>query len=206
MDTTRLRRSLAVVVTAVAGLIAFAHPAAAAVHTSQITSGSSTLTKTGVTETLSFGSTTSCSGTTMQIDLGTETVGASVSVTALSQSHVQPYSSGSYLTVLTRSTTGNTAGTLGGSTGTHTLSTFRVAIVSTIYNTTSCTPTGTPVCTVAILFALSGTSTSTTVGNTFSLTGSSVFTTVAFPTCTAGPSQILGTTSTTTTPITGTLA
>ncbi len=206
MKKTYLRRSLAALTTVVACLAIMGSPASAAVHQAALTGGTIVLSKTGVTETITLGTTTgSCSTTTITVDLGTETTGASVTVTAFGGSAVQTFSNGSYLSVLSRSNSGNTAGTLTNTTTGHTISAFRVAIVATIYNTTSCTPTGTPVCTIAVLASLTGSSTSTTATNTFSLTGSSVGTVAAFPTCAAGPSQILGTSSSVTSPITGTL-
>ncbi len=203
MKTTHLRRSLAAVGTALVCLLAMSNPAGATLHSATITGGIITSTKTGVTETINLNPTTaSCSSSTLQTDDGT--TGTTIAVTTLGSSHVQAYSNGqSYLTVLSRSTTGNSAGAYNTAVTPHTVTNLRVAIVATIYNTTSCTPTGTPVCTVAAILNLSGTTTSTSVSSTFSLTGASVGTVAAFPTCAAGPSQIIGTTLTVTSAIVG---
>ncbi len=200
MNIPTLRRSLVVVTMIIAGLIIPAAPAAATTHTIEISDGTIVLSKTGVTEVIDLGASNSCTNpSTVTTDDGT---GTTLTVTALSASHVQHFStSGSYLMVLTRSTAGNTAGALNSTVTPHTITNMRVAVVATFYNTTSCTPTGTPLCTVAFLLNLSGTSTSTSTGSTFSLTGSSVGTVVAFPTCAAGPSHILTTSSTTTSPM-----
>lgn len=204
VNPPRRRRSLAALGTVIACLATMAVPTAATVHTAALTGGQLTLTKTGVTEVIDAGSTTSCTlPSTIQVDDGT---GTTLAVTALNASHVQHFStSASYLMVLTRSTVGNSAGTLNSTTTPHTITSMRVAVVMTFYNTTSCTPTGTPVCNLAVLLHLSGTSTSTSAGSNFTLTGTSVGTVVANPTCTAGPSHIIGTSAATTSALTWTV-
>lgn len=203
MNKTHLWRSIAALTTAIACLAVMASPAPATTHDVTITGGVIRLTKTGVSEDVDLDpSTPSCTNpSTLQVDED----GTTVSVTALNASHVKSFFGGSFLWVLTRSTTGNVAGTLSSTSVPHTITSVRAAVVATIYNTTSCTPTGTPVCTIASIFHMTGTSTSTSATQTFSLTGTSVGTVVAFPTCTAGPSGILGTSSTTPSPITGTI-
>ncbi len=202
-------RSVAAVGIAMVVLVTMTDPAAAAVHNSTITGGSLTSTKTGVTEVITLGGLTSCEATTLSADFGTETQGGTYSVTFFGHSHVQPYSNGqSYLTMMTRSTTGNIAGTWTSSTGTtHSMTSNRVAFTSLIFNTTSCSTSGNPpICSVAVLLSLNSTfPSSISVSNTFTATGTSVGTVVAFPTCPGGPSQILGTALTTTTGITGTI-
>ncbi len=201
MKKAHLRRSLAAVTTAIACLVVMANPASAAVHDVEITGGTVVLSKTGVTEVVTLGGTTSCPPPTttlptLRVDLGTETSGASVTVPVLQSSHVQTYSNGSFLSVLTLSTGGSLAGTLSSSTTTgHTITSLRIPIRIQIYNTDTCTPVNL-VCTLGALVHLNGTSTSTTSSNTFHFTGASVGTLVANPTCGAGPSQLLGTTST----------
>ncbi len=202
MSTTHLQRSLAALVTIAGCLIATATPAAAAVHDVDITGGSIFLAKPSVSEELQALGSSCTTPSTLSIDLGTETSGANVSVTALSSSHVEPYSNGSFLTVLTRSAVGSSAGTLTSSTSDHGIANVKVGVVARIYDTNGC-GSATLLCTVGLVLDLSGTSTSTTSGNTISLTGTSVGTVTVFPTCTGGPTQILGTTATAT--INGTL-
>ncbi len=203
MKKTYLRRSLAAVATAVACLAIMGNPAAATTHDASLTAGEVTLTKTGMTPEvidLAPGGTGSCGTGTLTVD---ET-GTAVGVTALSASAVRTFgTTGTFLAVLSRSTTGNTNGTLNSTATPHTITNMRVAIVITIYNTTGCTPTGTPICTLAIILNLSGTSTSITTSNTFTLTGASVGNMVAFPTCATGPSYLIGSASTVTSAITG---
>ncbi len=196
MTATLLRRSLAALATATTiACLAVASPAAAAAHDAGLTGGQITLTKSGITPVVfNLGATMSCTiPSTIQVDDGT---GTTLAVTALNRSHVENYGTSNYLTVMTRSTSGNVAGTLNSTTTPHTITSMRVAVVLTIYNTTSCTPTGTAVCTVAVILNLNGTSTSTSPGSNYSLTGSSVGNVASFPTCTAGPSHIVGSAAT----------
>lgn len=203
MKKTNLRRSFAAVGAAVACLMVMANPAAAVGHTADLTAGEITLTKTGITPEvidLSPGGTGSCGTGTLNYD---ET-GTTIGVTGLSGSAVRTFgTTGTFLAVLTRSTSGNTTGTINSTTVPHTITAFRVAIVITIYNTTGCTPTGTAICTLAVILSLSGSSTSTSTSQNFTLTGTSVGNMVAFPTCGAGPSYLIGTTSSTTAAIVG---
>ncbi len=201
MTTIRLQRSFAVLVVTAASLIATATPASAATHDAEITGGVITFTKTGVTEAITLTGTDSCTTPSLTIDLGGETSGSGVAVTSFNSSHVQTYTNASLLTVLTRSTSGGTSGTLGSSTFTHTVTSMRVPVDIKIYGTTECTP-GTLLCKLAGLIHLTGNGTSTTTSSTYSFTGTSVGLVVANPTCNAGASQILGTASNLTTAMT----
>jgi hypothetical protein len=60
-------------------------------------------------------------------------------------------------------------------------------------------------CRLAMLLNLSGTMTGTTSGSVFDLTGSSVGNVVANPSCTSGPSYLIGSTATVTDSIAGEL-
>lgn len=211
MKKTHLRRSLAAVATAIACLAIMGNPAAAsATYTATIATGVVTLTKTGMTpEVVDLAPTTpSCtSPSTLTVQTSSTTSSSTVSVTAINASHVRTFgATGTYLTVLTRSTTGNVAGHITSDTTPHTITGSRVSIVITIYNTASCTPTGTAICTLAVSLNLSGTSTSLSTGTSFNLSGTSQGTVVAFPTCGAGPAYLIGSASSVTSPITGTLA
>ncbi len=193
MNTTHLRRAVVAVATAVACLVTLATPSGAVLLNATINGGQFTFVKTGVTETIPLTSTGACGTPT----LVTSITGTVFSMTVFSTSQVTAFAGGgSYLSVFTRSTSGNSAGTIDTTVTPHVVSNKRIAIVSTVYNTTGCTPTGTPVCTVAFILNLSGTGTSTTTGSSYTLSGGSVGTVVAFPTCAAGPSQLLGTTVT----------
>jgi hypothetical protein len=212
MQTKNLRRTLAAVVTALACLMALGNPAAAipTTYTATIATGEITITKTGITpEVINLGSTTSCTGSTINVNFTSNTTSATVTVTAFNGSHVTSFANGgSYLVVLTRSASGNTPGHLNSTTTPHTIGPVgttppRVSIVATVYNTTSCTPTGTPVCTLALSLTLTNiTTTSVSTSTTFSFTGSAP-TIVAFPTCTSGPSFLLGSAVNVTSPVTG---
>ncbi len=206
MKTTHLRRSLAAVATAIACLAVMAGPASATPHDVDITGGVIRLTKTGLTPEdidLAPTATPSCTNpSTLQVDEN----GTTAIVTSLDSSHIKHFpSSSSWLWVLTRSPFGNVAGALDSTVSPHTITSMRVGVLVTIYNTTGCTPTGTPICNAAFSLQVNGTSTSTSSGDTFSLTGVSVGTIAAAPTCAAGPSYLIGSTSTVTSPITGTL-
>ncbi len=201
MNTTHLWRSLIAATTAIACLLGLSNPAGAVLHAHGITGGEITLTKTGVTEVIDLtpGTGTSCGGGTLEVDETTTTV----IVTTLTASGVRTFSTtGTFLVVLTRGTFSNSAGSLNSAANPHIIDSSRSSIVATVYNTTSCTPTGTPICTLAAVVHLAGTSTSTGVSATFTGTSTSVGTVAAFPTCTAGPSYLIGTSSATTVPIT----
>ncbi len=207
MRKTHLRRSLAAVFTALACLAVMANPAAATTHSADLTGGVITLTKTGVTEEINLDPTVeSCDigETTFVVDT-TSTTPHTIIITVITSSHVVHFTttSASYLVILTRSNVGNVSGTINSTGSPHTVSSMRVGIKATVYNTTSCTPTGTPICELGAVLHLGGSSTSLTTSSTFTLTGSSVGNVVAFPTCTAGPSHLLGTSSTVTSAITG---
>ncbi len=207
MNTTHLRRSLAAIATATACLVLMASPAAATPHDADITGGVMTFTKTGYSpENINFSpGTPSCAGPTMALD---ET-GTTITVTALNYSHVVTYvnanggAGGTYLTVLTRSTVGNSAGVLNSTVTPHTITNMRVGIMITVYNTQTCTPVGAPICRLAYVLNLGGSSTSVSASGTFSLTGNSVGNVIAFPNCAAGPIDLVGTSVTVTNPITG---
>ncbi len=204
MNPTPLRRSLAAVATAVACLALMAHPAAATTHDISITGGEITLTKPGYSEAFDIGpGTPSCSSSMTADENGT-----TVAVTALSAAHVHHFfgSAGAYLVVFTRSPVGSSPGTIDSTSTPHTITSLQVGILVRIYDTTTCTPTGTPLCSLGLILRLDGTSTSLTVSSAFSLTGGSVGTVAAFPTCTAGPTLYIGTTATVTSAITGHLS
>ncbi len=203
VNSTCPRRLLAIIATTVVAAIVNPATATATTHGIDIDGGEMLLSKTGVSQVIDFEPKAYCTSPTLTLDDGT---GTTASVTALSSSHVQSYPIGSLLTVMTRSTSGNTSGTLTSTSTPHTITSMRVAVVMTIYNTSGCTPTGTPLCTLAALLGLDGTSSSTSGGNDFSFTGSSVGTVVAFPTCTAGPSSLTGTSVTVMWPIMGAIA
>ncbi len=210
MKKTHLRRSLAALATAIACVAIMGNPAAAsATYTAVINSGVITLTKTGMTpEVVDLAPTTpSCTNpSTLTVTTTSTTSSSTVSVTAINASHIRTFgATGTYLTVLTRSASGNVAGHIDSTTTPHTVTGSRVSIVITVYNTTSCTPTGTPICTLAVSLNLNGFTTSISDDSSFTLTGSSQGTVVAFPTCAAGPSYLIGSASTATSPITGDL-
>ncbi len=211
---TSLRRSLVAMVTAIVCLVALGNPAAGvpATYDVIITGGLIGLSKTGVNEVIDLIPTTpSCTApSTLQAHFTSATVSSNVNVTAISSSHVRTFGfSGTFLAVLTRSTVGNSAGhiTAQGTAPAHTVASMRVGIQIRIYNTAGqinpCDPIGNPICTLALVLHLGGNSTSISTSNTFSLTGSSVGTVVAFPTCTAGPTYLIGTTAVVTSPLTG---
>ncbi len=208
MRHTHLRRPLTTVTTAIICVIALASPAAAVpvTYKAVLTAGVITLTKTGITpEVIDLAPPNpSCIPADYRVTFTSNTNSSNVSITNVAGLHAVTFAGGTYLTQLTRSTFGNTQGHVTDSTtGTHTITATRVALIATIYNTTDCTPTGTPVCTLAALLELQGTTTSISTSSNFTLTGSSVTPVVAFPTCAAGPSYLVGTTSTVTTAITG---
>lgn len=205
MKKAHLRRSLAALTTVLACLAATAHPAAAipSTHDGALTSGQITFTKTGMTsEVIEVGG-PSCTSGALQFNHTSNTSSSSVTVTAVNASHVKTYATGTYLTVITRSGVGNSPGHVTGSTESHTMTSMRVALVMTIYNTTSCTPSGTPICTLAFLLHMQGTSTSISTSSTFSVTGSGASTVAAFPACASGPTHLIGSTPTTTFPFVG---
>lgn len=204
MNATHLRRSFVAVASAITVLVVMAGPAAATGHDVTITGGQITLTKTGVTDVIDLApATPPCSSApTPTLDL--DVTGTAISVTDFDAVDIWTLGGPTALRVLTRSGVGDTAGTYNATTGT--FSSLRVGIAMTFYtayDATTCAPTGTPVCTLAFLLHLSGTLSGTTVSSTVSLTGSSVGSVVAFPTCTAGPSILIGTTATVTSAITG---
>jgi hypothetical protein len=213
MHMTHLQRSIAAVATALACLLALGNPAAAipTTYTAAITGGEITMTKSGITpEVIDLDSTTSCTSASMNLNVTSDTSSSNATITAFNWSHVVTFpNGGNYLETLTRSTTGNTAGHLTSTTTPHTIGPIgttppRVALVFTIYNTTSCTPTGTPVCTLAFQLNLANfTTTSVSTSTTFSFTGTSQGTVAAFPTCTAGPSFLAGAAVNLSTPVTG---
>ncbi len=202
MNKTHLRRSLAAVITTVACLAIMANPASATVVNAEITGGEITLAKTGVTEVIDLtpgtgGGTTTCPAGVLQVDVQASTI----NVTALSVTGVRPIGATNYLAVLTR--LGSVAGTKSGGTITN----MKLTVGAAIYSvpTTGCAvPTTPPLCRLAVQATLNGTYTGTllNIGDTATLTGASNGTVVANPTCTAGPSFLLGTTLTVTQPLT----
>ncbi len=209
MPTKHLRRTLAAVVTALACLMTPGTPAAAipTTYTASINSGQLTITKTGITpEVITFATTTSCPpGPSINVNVTSNTTSSNATVTAFNTSHVATFANGgSYLIVLTRAAFGNVAGHINSTVTPHTVTGSRIGIAATVYNTTSCTPTGTPVCNLAAVIAFtSATTTSVSTSSTYSFSGASVGTVAAFPTCTAGPSFLVGASVTITSPFTG---
>ncbi len=202
MNPTHLRRSPPAIVTIIACLTTMAQPAAAAIHDATFTGGTITATKPSVTEIFTWPPGTSCSTPSFRMD-ATDVHSTTTLITFWQVVHNFNLSTGPFLFVWTRSTTANFAGHLASTSTPRTITGMRVGLVLTVYNTTSCTPTGTPVCTLAASLNLSGTTTAASASGTYSLTGTTTGTLVAFPTCTAGPTQLVGTTSTVTSPLTG---
>ncbi len=199
MPSPRLRRSLAAVLTALACLTLMVTPAAAVTHDADITGGEITFTRSGFTPFAFHPASASCTAPTLELDV----TGTSVDVTDFGMAThgflIDP-GLGSFLAVFTRSPLGSSTGTLSGTN----LTSLRFGIVVTFYSTASCTPTGTPLCTIAFLLHLGGTLTGTTTSSTFSLTGSSTGTTAAFPTCVAGATYYtIGLSASVTSAITG---
>ncbi len=207
MNTSRPRRSLAAVATAIACLATMAGPAAAtpAAHTATITGGTFIKTKTTFTIPIDLAPTpASCAPATFNMATTSTTTSSTATVTGFNWSHRLDYGTGpTHLTTLTQSTMGNVPGHIDSTTTPHTLTGLRVGLIWTVYSSTGCTPTGTPVCTLAVLFNLSGTTTSLSTSTTFSFNGSSQGSFVGFSTCTAGPAFSIGATSSVTLPITG---
>ncbi len=213
MNKTHLRRSLAALATAFVCVIAMGNPAAAVpvTYRAEITGGEVTVTKTGITpEVFNLNPTTpSCTvPSTLDVHFTSNTTSSNVTVTAFNSSHVVTFANGgTYLVVMTRSAFGNVAGHLNSDNNPHTITGLRVGIQITVYNTASCTPTGSPICTLGVqLAATTLTTTSVSTSTNFSLTGSSVGTIVALPTCSTGPSYLIGASVNTTAPITGHLS
>ncbi len=167
--------------------------------------GNVTLTKTGMTAVvLDFNPL--AAGSCSDSSLGLAITGTSIGSTSFMASTVRTFgTTGPYLAVFTRSTTGSSAGTLNTTVTPHTVTNMRVAVVMTVYNTTDCTPAGTPMCTLAMVLNLSGTLTGTTPGSELDVTGASVGSFVAFPTCSSGPSFLIGSSGTVTDSITADL-
>ncbi len=209
MKKTHLWRSIAAIGTALACLTLMTNPAAASMHTSAITGGDITFTKSSITpEAIDLAPGTGpCPAGTMDVDFGS--TDSTILVTAINQrffTHFSP-SGPDYLVVLSRSAFGNTSGTVTSTTTPHTFSSLRVAVVMTIYASTSynditCTSTGAAVCTLAVVLQLSGTLTSLSTSTQFSAAGSSVGTVANFPMCPAGPSHLTGSTAAVTSPLT----
>lgn len=210
MLTNHRWRPLAALTTALACLVALNQPAAAVpvTYRAEIATGVVTVTKTGITPTgFDLSPAGLCPpGATIDLDLTSDTTSSSVTETAFNASLVTNFGVGgtSYLVVLTRSPVGNIAGHLDSGSTPHTVTGSRVGVVITIYNTTSCTPTGTPICTLAVALNLyEFTTTSVSPSTDISYGGTSHGNIVAWPTCGAGPSQIMGATAHITSPITG---
>ncbi len=205
MNSTSLRRPAAVVIAAIAGLAVMTAPASATTtHVASLTGGQLTLTKTGVTEMIDLAPATPTCPTHPTTTLGVEfgSTGTTIDVTSVDGRGLRPLGTGTYLSVLSQSPVGNDQGTISGTS----VTSLKVGVVATQYNTASCTPTGTPICTLAFSLHLSGTLTGISTSQTFTLTGATVGSVTAFPTCTSGPSYLIGTTSTVSTAITGHLA
>ncbi len=188
-----LWRSLAAVTTAIACLAVMTTPAAAI--GSSLVDGNITFTKSGVpVGTLDLGPpTASC---TDSLTFGI--TGASITVTALNWSH----NDGTYLQVITRSNTGNSAGTITASPPLHLVSSLRFGMVMKFYETSSCTPTLFPVCVLTVVFQVLGTLTSLTGSGTYAFNGSSTTTVGSLP-CTGPLAAFVGATSAATSPIVG---
>ncbi len=211
MNRTHLRRSLAAVVTAIACLAGLAGPAGAVVHDTTVTGGVITLSSSVDVYDLAPATPTCPTGTfptTLQIDVGTGTVG----ITAFGARSTTTYAgfpawTNPHLRVLTAPY--RTPGTLTG-TGPYTITNIRLGVVVTVYNAvgydaTTCVVTGTPACAFSFQLSLSGTLTGTAPGATASLTGTSTTSTGPFPTCATPYLALLGVSAATTTPITATL-
>ncbi len=201
MRTTPLQRSLAALATTIACLALMATPAAATPHDADITGGEISLIKTGVTYVLyptPPGSTCPTSTPTLEIDI----TGTSATVTALDIRSIQSFGLANGLMVFSRSPLGNTAGTLTGTTLTSMTVGLQVDVYSS-YDATTCTPTGATACRLGVALPLTGTVTGATASDTFSLVGSSLSSLQPMPTCTAGPSVLIGTTVNMTSPLDG---
>ncbi len=209
MPKTHLRRTVAAVATALACLLPAGIPAAAipTTYTATLALGNITITKTGITpEVINLGSTTSCApGGTINANFTSNTTSSNVSVTAFNWSHVVNYANGGgYLTVITRAAFGNVGGHLDSSVTPHTITGSRIGLNITIYNTFSCTPMGDPVCNLGLVLAwANATTTSVSTSNTYSFGGSSVGNIAANPSCSAGPSFLVGAVVTVTSPLGG---
>lgn len=184
MKTTHLRRSLAVVATTLACLAVMATPAAATPHGVDLTDGLLEFAKAGVYETIDLSSPTCSPAPTLELDV----TGTAVSITDVSVTSHFP--DANVLTVVTPSAIGNTSGTLSGTA----ITPLRVALTMTLYGTTGCTPTGTPLCTLGVLLGLSGTLSGTTASDAVSLHGQSVGNVVALGGCAFGLTFLVGTT------------
>lgn len=202
MNTTHGLRPLVVVITFIACSAVMAEPAAATPSADALTAGEITFTKTGMTPEvldLSPGS----SGTCIPPTIEWERTSSTIRITQIAASKVVTFgATGTFLVVLSRTTVGWTDGSLTSSTTAHTITNVRVGVQINVYNTVSCTPTGSAICNVAFILNLSGTATSFVTSGTKSLTGGIVGSVVAYPTCTLGPSQLIGAVSTVTGPIT----
>lgn len=210
MNLTHLRRSLAAMAVSIALLVTMTNPAASATYIAEVTGGEIMLRKIGLIppEVIDLGPGGLCTfGSFFTFDTTSTTSSSSLWPASFYSSQVRTFgSTGTYLMVMTRLSSGNVSGHVSSSTTPHTLTGMRVGFVMTIYNTTDCTPTGAPICTLAFLFNVSGTMTSLSTGNNYYFTGTSQGNVVAFPACSAGPSYLVGTTVLTTTPIDGYLS
>ncbi len=219
MTKRHLRHPVVVLLTAIISVMALGSPAAAVPvnYRVAITGGTLTLTKAGVNEPVDLDPTDpSCTDpSTLDVNFTSNTASSNVSVLASDTSHLRHLTnSTTYLIVITRSNVANSPGHITTSTaGTppvpvHHITSLRVSLSVRVYAPHTppndpCEISTTPICQMAIVLHLNGTSTSISTSNTFSLTGASVGTMVANPTCPSGPSYLLGTSSTVTSPITG---
>lgn len=214
MNPTPLRRSIAAIGTALACLALMANPAAATIHTSDITGGELALIKPSMTpEVIDLGPGTGpCPAGAWTLDV--DTASSTLSVTAIDQRVITSLSSPDYLVVFTRYPLGNSPGPVSSATTPHTFSSLRVAVAmsiygSTRYNTSSCSvsvdgTTGlpfTPTCTLLVLLNVSGTLTSLSPSTQLSATFSSLGTVAMLPGC-SGPTFLVGSTAAATTPFT----
>ncbi len=201
MKSTRLRRGIAALTIAVACLITMVNPAAAYPYPyfSDITSGSITLVKTGITpETISLTGTGTCSYADIAY-LTLDVTGNTAAITSYSARTIKTFTNGpgTYLVDLTRSVIGNSPGSLWGTN----ITGMRLGVQMHIYSdfdpdTCLLTTTSFPICRLAFIVGLSGTVTGAGFSHTFSLTGSTIGSVVTYPSCTSGPSYLPGTTGT----------
>ncbi len=203
MIRSPLRRSLAAVITSLACLVLMANPAAATTHNATINSGVSIFTKPAVLNSIDYVPVAPCAAGWLVADDYVH--GVTFNVPSLDWvGRVTTVTGGATTYLFHIFRTASTAGTLNTATGT--ITNMRLVLKMEIFTapTTGCTlPTTGPLCSLSVQLNLSGTYTpagTLSTGDVATLTGSSVGIVVASPTCTAGPTFLLGTTVTITTP------
>lgn len=202
MRKMRMRHPLVALTLAIASVLTLGSTAAAVpvTYRAVINGGTITFAKPTppVNETMPLDE--SCEEPTPALDLSfsSNTTSSTVSVSKIDWSHVHQFATGAtYLLRSTRSNIGNQAGHVTSDVTPHTIASMRVGVVITVYPPgidDPCDTEANPICVLAFVLHLNGTSTSVSTSHNVLFNGASIGAgVVAFPVCGVGPTELVGT-------------